>query len=274
MHALDLPQSGQTVPLFVPPEDSSLADHRPIVVVPCYNEARRLDPDGFLKFLRHKGVRMLFVDDGSKDETPRILESLSKNMSGRARVLTLKTNRGKAEAVRQGMLAALADGADLVGYYDADLATPPDEMCRLLKVLAKSSAQAALASRVGLLGTEIMRSATRHYFGRVFATAASMILDLRVYDTQCGAKAFRRSEALHAALAEPFAGRWAFDVELLGRMLAFRSGTGRVTASDLVEMPLKAWTDVGGSKLTLSDWPAVAVELARIARSLSRWKKA
>ena len=48
---------------------------------------------------------------------------------------------------------------------------------------------------------------------------ASLILHARVYDTQCGAKLFRRSAALEAALADPFLSRWSFDVELLGRML-------------------------------------------------------
>jgi len=95
-------------------------------------------------------------------------------------------------------------GARLVGFLDADLATPAEEMLRLVSTLRSSRAQAAFAARVALLGTTIERHATRHYLGRVFATAASLILDLRVYDTQCGAKAFHATPLLAAALEEPF----------------------------------------------------------------------
>ena len=103
----------------------------------------------------------------------------------------LPVNVGKAEAVRTGLLRCLADGAEITGYFDADLATPPEEMIRLVRTLQEREATVALAARVALLGTRIERSHLRHYLGRVFATIASLILRIRVYDTQCGAKAFR-----------------------------------------------------------------------------------
>jgi hypothetical protein len=161
-------------------------------------------------------------------------------------------------------------GALFVGYLDADLATPPDEMLRLLATLRASRAQAAFGARVALLGAHIERHAARHYLGRVFATAASIILRLRVYDTQCGAKVFARSALLAAALEEPFHARWAFDVELIGRLLAGTPGIPGLGAGDLLEMALRSWTDVPDSKLRFADFPRLGLELVRIHFALAR----
>src|SRR4051812_26220004 len=169
---------------------------------------------------------------------------------GRARLLVLDRNYGKAEAVRRGLLAALEIGSEFVGYLDADLATPGEEMVRILRTIESGSAQVALGSRVAVLGAHIERSTARHYLGRVFATFAAWVLELPVYDTQCGAKAFRAGPALTAALAEPFHARWAFDVELIGRLL--RAGLG---ADDIIEVPLRRWADVPGSRLRPFQFP-------------------
>jgi glycosyltransferase involved in cell wall biosynthesis len=215
------------------------------------------------------------VDDGSTDATRVALEQLGDGLRARgilARVIGLGDNQGKAEAVRRGMLEALAQGAGIVGYYDADLSTPPAEMIRLLDVLAERRLDVTLGARVALVGRVIERKASRHYLGRVFATFASVILGIAIYDTQCGAKAFRRTPALEAALAEPFVGRWAFDVELIGRLLAGAPGAPGIPVSAIAEIPLRAWRDVGGSTLGPATFPRVALELAGIARALGRWR--
>jgi hypothetical protein len=138
------------------------------------------------------------------------------------------------------------DGADVVGYLDADLSTPVQEMRRILDVLtARSDIDVVLGSRVALLGRAVHRSAARHYLGRVFATVASTTLGLPVYDTQCGAKAFRAGVPLRAALGSHFDSRWAFDVELLGRLLDVG-----VPRTAFFELPLDSWRDVSGSKLS------------------------
>src|SRR5690606_14715992 len=118
-------------------------------------------------------------------------------------------------AVRHGLRQLVPDCA-VVGYLDADLATPVDEFRRLKDLLtARPDCQAVLASRVALLGHSVHRHATRHYLGRLYATGASLALGVPVYDTQCGAKLFRTNPALRAALTVPFPDRWSFDVELL-----------------------------------------------------------
>src|SRR5262245_30382363 len=119
-----------------------------VVVVPCYNEEARLDHEAFRAFAQRPDVGLLFVDDGSTDGTFHVLERLCDSMNGQAGILRLAENGGKAEAVRLGMKAALESGARITGYLDADLATPPGEMLRLLSHLEQSRCDVAMAARV------------------------------------------------------------------------------------------------------------------------------
>lgn len=221
-----------------------------IVVVPCYNEAERLDEAQVRQLLEDARVSVLFVDDGSRDATAEVLRGIrARAPEGRVQVEILPENRGKAEAVRRGLSLALARGDEVVGYVDADFATPPREILRLADELEATGAQVALGSRVARLGAAIDRKPARHYLGRAFATTASIVLGLMVYDTQCGAKLFRDGPALRHALSVPFSSRWSFDVELLGRLLAGADGVEPVRPAQMIEVPLTTWVDVEGSKL-------------------------
>lgn len=237
-----------------------------IVVIPCYNEEARLSEPLVHELAADPRVRVILVDDGSTDATAALIERIgARGPEGRIRAMVLPTNRGKAEAVRVGMLDALARGDDVVGYADADFATPPDELLHLLDELERAGAEVALGARIARLGAHIERKASRHYLGRVFATGASMILGLAVYDTQCGAKLFRDTPALRHALSQPFSSRWSFDVELLGRLVA-----GGLSPEQMIEVPLRTWVDVGGSKLTPQGAVKAGLDLlalgARVAR--------
>jgi glycosyltransferase involved in cell wall biosynthesis len=241
-----------------------------VVVVPCFNEARRIDERAFLDIAATGQVRLLFVDDGSTDGTGQILTRMEE-ASEAVDVFTLASNTGKAEAVRRGLLVAVRGGADVVGYYDADLATPPEELLRLVNELrARPELSGVLASRVARLGSSIERNAARHYIGRAYATIASMALGITVYDTQCGAKVFRVNETLVAALAEPFRSSWAFDVELLHRLLRGSANAPALSVNSLVELPLTAWRDVTGSKMRLGPALAALFDLVPIARRRTR----
>ena len=244
------------------------------LVIPCYNEAARLDQVALRAFVDGRpDVNLLLVNDGSTDATEACLRALAAERPGRIDVLSLPANAGKAEAVRQGLRAALAGGATTVGYFDADLSTPTAEMGRLLDVLEARGADVVMGARVALLGVDIHRQAARHYLGRVFASVASLVFKTRVYDTQCGAKLFRRSPALEAALEAPFLSRWAFDVELLGRLLAGTPDTPGLSTSDVVEVPLRAWKDVPGSKLNPTAMVGALGDLARIRLALARRRR-
>jgi len=238
------------------------------LIVPCYNEAQRFDTQAFLALAGLADVTLVFVNDGSKDDTEQVLRRFCEVTGGRAELISLENNVGKAEGVRRGLSHALDAGAEIVGYIDADLATPTAEIDRLIETLRADFRSALLGSRVQLLGTQIDRSPLRHYVGRVFGTLASLILGVPIYDTQCGAKVFRRTAALEAALTDPFVSRWCFDIELLGRLLIGTVDRPGLPVDEIRELPLRRWRDIPGSNLSLAGAPKVMLELIRVAKDL------
>jgi dolichyl-phosphate beta-glucosyltransferase len=238
-----------------------------IVVVPCFNEALRLQTQAFSDFLdRSANVTLVFVDDGSTDDTPLVLERLRQRCPRQICTLRLGENVGKAEAVRRGIRVALRRQPALVGYWDADLATPLDAIPQFASVLqARPKVDLVMGSRVALLGRDIRRSAARHFTGRLFATAASIVLGLPVYDTQCGAKLFRLTPRLSELVSRPFRARWIFDVEILARMVSQAQSTKSGFAPPTIyEYPLEQWRDVQGSRLKLVDYVIAGIDLAAI----------
>ena len=227
----------------MPAEHESMPDHarqrdadanrnsarRVILVVPCFNEAVRLDSDAFSSALvRMEWLDLIFVNDGSTDDTAGVLERLRVRHPERVRVLDLPHNLGKAEAVRRGLQraneAAVADRAEagapvtLCGFWDADLSAPLDELRGMRRVFTEHPhVEWVWGVRLRSLGRQVTRHASRHYLGRVFATVASVVVSLPIYDSQCGAKLFRSGELLAAVISTPFASRWIFDVELVAR---------------------------------------------------------
>ncbi|MEO7091963.1 MAG: glycosyltransferase, partial [Polyangiales bacterium] len=217
--------------------------------------------------LARQGMPLLLVDDGSTDATLPLLHGIAATATAEGHdvgVLALPLNRGKAEAVRHGMLRAIDEGATLVAYADSDLATPPEELVRLIEIARATTAQVVMGSRVARAGAHIERSTKRHVLGRVWATAASLILRARFYDTQCGAKVFKVTPTLRAVLSFPFLSRWGFDVEFIARLLTGARGSTPLNEDDFLEVPLERWNDVKGSKLGLAAMARAAIDLGRI----------
>ncbi|MDR3629689.1 MAG: glycosyltransferase [Desulfocapsaceae bacterium] len=237
------------------------------IVVPCYNEANRLAPEVFVDFIRQNpGIDFLFVNDGSTDTTKEVIAAMTRQAESRIGLLHIPVNGGKAEAVRRGILQALANPApEYVGYWDADLATPLAAIHDLLAAAQAAPArQFICGARVRRMGAFIRRQWLRHYFGRLIATAASTILELPFYDTQCGAKLIDRDLAARIFM-QPFISPWLFDLELIARIIG---NLGRRQAYEAIyEVPLAAWTDVGESKVRLSYLPRIPYELLRIRRT-------
>jgi len=231
-----------------------------VLIVPCYNEEKRLDLEAFEEGAQGE-IQVLFVDDGSKDNTVARIEKFIQGKPN-LHVHRCPKNGGKAAAVREGMLYALKDPhlskADWLGFWDADLATPLWEVPNMLRYAQFYDKDVASiwGSRVYRLGSSIVRSAKRHYLGRAFATVIAVLLRVESYDSQCGAKLFRR-QYVEKAFGESFLSNWIFDVEILLRL----KGTL------LVEYPLRKWEDVPGSKVKISK------EILRVFRDILKIRK-
>jgi glycosyltransferase involved in cell wall biosynthesis len=211
------------------------------LVIPCFNESKRLHLNSFKS---HSDLTLLFVDDGSEDNTFDFINSWS---LPNAKVIRLLKNVGKAEATRIGMISMIDfyPELDWVGYWDADLSTPLEEVENSIKYanMFFSDAQSIWCSRLLRLGSDIRRSPLRHILGRIFMTIVGYFFHETVYDSQCGAKLFKRS-VVQTIFVEPFISRWIFDVEILQR--------AKIKHIKTIEYPLLKWEDVPGSKVKLT----------------------
>lgn len=230
------------------------------IVIPCYNEGERFPVDIFQNFLRDNHCSFYFVNDGSTDNTLDILKNLKAEFDDVVNIINLAQNSGKGEAVRQGFLAAFEFGSfEHIGYFDADLATPLEEIEYLLQHF-DANTKIILGARVLRLGAVIERDAMRHYLGRIFATIASTVLDMKVYDSQCGAKLFEVKMAM-ILFKEPFISKWLFDLELLYRL---KLNNPDQFFNNTLEVPLRMWKEKGNSKIKITDFLTAPFELIKI----------
>ena len=234
------------------------------IIVPCYNEALRLDTTSFLSFIEKRpGASILFVNDGSSDETVDIIKELQ-SKSPSILLFDQPHNAGKAEAIRVGALYLLDHYSfDYLAYMDADQAAPIDEIHKLVVWLTKNECyKTVIGARVKRLGAKIDRNEIRHYLGRIFVTYANSLLNLSVYDSQCGAKVFD-SSICRSVFHEPFISKWFFDLELI-----LRCGVHTIS-----ERALDEWTEVGNSKLRLKDYLTAPFEIIKIRNKYIRESK-
>ena len=234
------------------------------IIIPAFNEASKLDIKAYREFLlKNSLASLLFVNDASTDDTFSLLEPLKIEFKAQVDILSNKSNIGKAESVRAGMLFAIKNiDAVKYAYLDADLATSLEECLKVAKSL-NEKIQLSFGSRILTVDSNIQRKAYRHYIGRIVATAISNTLKLSIYDTQCGCKVFDKALS-NQLFQEPFISKWLFDVELFFRTMQILGREG--IASKIHEYPLKRWIDKGESKVQFSYFFKLWLDLFKIRK--------
>jgi glycosyltransferase involved in cell wall biosynthesis len=214
------------------------------LIIPAHNEANRicLTLAGYLDAFADSEV--LLVLNGCTDDT----ESVAREAAGsrpNLRIVSIEHAVGKGGAVRAGFLAARAS---VVGYVDADGATPAEEMRRLFDALSAGE-DAVIASRWSN-GAQVViaQPMLRRLAGRVFNVVVRLLFGLPYHDTQCGAKVFS-STAIRRISSSLEVANFAFDIDLLYSL--------RRAGFSIREVPTR-WLDMGGSRI---DLPRASLEM-------------
>jgi dolichyl-phosphate beta-glucosyltransferase len=236
------------------------------LVVPCYNEAQRLQTSKFVAFLqRNPEYLIFFVNDGSKDGTLSLLQNLQQSYPSHIIALDMPHNGGKANAVRYGMLYVTSNYPQInhVGFLDADLATSLDEMRKIGTFIERNDYfRVVIGSRIVRMGTKIQRFGFRNFASKIISQFIYLILRLPFQDTQCGAKIFHK-DLVQLLFKDSFKTDWLFDVEIF---LRISKAFGKVYATNhIYEYPLETWINAAGSKVSIKEIFRTPVMLMRIA---------
>lgn len=229
------------------------------VIIPCYNEAFRLDPlRGVIEDHAELGWEWIFVDDGSTDETHDVLQDFAHDSRAAIQVLVHQTNLGKGAAVKTGMMAATRE---LAGFIDADLAASPLQFADYLQDRDIREGRTLLVG-IRLLTEEklVRRHPVRHMLGRVYQTYVSNLTGLTVYDTQCGFKLLAAARGRDLFAGMRCAG-FAFDTELI--LLAKARGMA------VREVPI-AWQEQYHSRIRPWHAARMLVDILSMRRRLYR----
>lgn len=216
--------------------------HRLLLLIPAYNEEDRIEPvlRAYGRYFRdhYKGeFQLMVVLNGCRDNTGLVVRRVSEEFPSIGSI-EFKDPIGKGGALIEGL--KLAPLADVIGYVDADGATPPQALHDLVKHI--DEADCVIGSR-WLPGAvlHVQQTNNRQFASRVFHFVVELLFRMHIRDTQCGAKVMRRQavEAIHSHLR---IADMAFDINLLYSL--------KQAGFKILELPTE-WTDKLGSKVTL-----------------------
>lgn len=233
------------------------------IVVPAYNEARRLPPalEKLAAFCRDLGrsYEVLIIVERSTDGTLEIAARFAAQQA-HFQAVDNGAQRGKGCAVRSGMLRARGE---FVFYMDADLSVPLAAVPEFLARFASAPrADVLLGNRQHAMSRITRRQSwLRRTMGQTFNRILKSCGLASLHDTQCGFKAFRR-EAARAIFARQMLDGFAFDVEVL--LLAERLGY------KIADLPVE-WINSHESKVRiLHDSLAMLRDTLRVRRLVGK----
>ena len=213
-----------------------------LLLIPAYNEEHRIEP-----VLREYGLyfqncypgkfQLVVVLNGCRDNTRGVVERVAREFSTIS-LIEFRDPIGKGGALIEGL--KLAPRCDVIGYVDADGATPPVALHDLVKRIGE--ADCIIGSR-WLPGAvlHVEQTGRRQFASRVFHLIVGVLFQMGIKDTQCGAKVMKRAavEKIHSRL---LTADMAFDINLLYSL--------KHAGYRILEVPTE-WTDKLGSKVTL-----------------------
>ena len=219
------------------------ADSSLVLLIPAYNEEERIGPvlRRYAQFFRanYSGrFEIVVVLNGCRDNTLAVVDAAAAEFP-EIRALEFANPIGKGGALIEGL--KLAHPADLIGYVDADGATPPEAFLDLVQHCR--DVDCAIGSRwLPESQIEQVQSLKRRIFSRVFHLYVELLFGMRIKDTQCGAKVMRREavEAIHERLCIADV---SFDINLLYSL--------KQAGFTIREVPT-IWRDQIGSKIHLN----------------------
>lgn len=222
------------------------------IIIPCYNEEKRLNVKAFIDFIKSKeNYHICFVNDGSKDNTLEVLNTIKEEEPEKVSVIDMKKNGGKASAVRAGSRYLFnKEDIEFIGFIDADLSTDFNDFENLVNTLSNNDNLTFVYGSRGSGNDKIERNIFRKFFSRVVKSLVYLILGLPIEDTQCGAKVFRK-KIIPVAYNKEFMSKWLFDVEIFIR-LKKHYGSKEIM-SKIKEQQLTKWIHMDDSKLGIKD---------------------
>ena len=230
------------------------------IVVPCYNEGSRLDANLFKSFLeKNTHITILFVNDGSKDNTEEVLKKITD--LDNAEFINCNQNLGKAKAVQIGVNELINEDIEHIGFWDADLSTPLNDINKFLTILNdNNSLSGVIGSRILKLGNKITYNKKRRYYGRLlmFILYFGPLKNIPVYDSQCGAKIFTKDYA-KKIFEKPMSTNWLFDIEILMRLDKLT-----IVKESVFELPLNEWVHKSDSKIGFKDSLSIIKDLIKL----------
>ena len=209
------------------------------IVLPAYNEAKRIENtvERTAAALREisSSFEIIIAEDGSKDGTDRICESLARKYDF-VKHLHSNERQGRGRALNR---AFRSSRGDILGYIDVDLATDMRHLLELIQSI-RDGYDFVTGSRM-LPQSNVKRPFKRGFASKGFNFLTRLMLDSKLYDHQCGFKSFRR-DALFALMDKIKDTHWFWDTELFVR--AQHSGY------KIKEFPVE-WEQGGTTKVNL-----------------------